>query len=364
MSLDEGLSQFIGRLYEAVHDPADWHSAVCEVLKRTGSRVALIASVDVRHREFTRTAFYGSENSIFADGLREYEEELFRIDPSLIWASQNPGAGMCESAAIIPQADYDRDPFILWSRSRLGTTHWRVMYTTPVDDLSFALSLHPPAEEGAPTKESRALHRLLFNHMERALRLAARPPDLSTHDDAVILLDHSARVMAISPRAEALLKESDGLSITNRRLTASAPFVAQRLECLVRSAIDRPSTGGAGGGMRLHRPSGKPDLLALVSPCPSAVDHLPTRIPSAVVRIVESNSCPHLSQPHAMLFDLSPREIEVADALLHGHSIESLACELGISRDTARVHLRALFRKTATNRQSDLVRMLADVARH
>ena len=71
-----------------------------------------------------------------------------------------------------------------------------------------------------------------------------------------------------------------------------------------------------------------------------------------------------LSTAHAELFRLSPRETEVAAGLLQGHSLESLCTLLGISRNTAKVHLQALFRKTHTSRQSELVHLLADVARN
>ena len=70
----------------------------------------------------------------------------------------------------------------------------------------------------------------------------------------------------------------------------------------------------------------------------------------------------HLSE-HSHLFDLTPRETEVASALLEGHSINSMSEALGMSRNTARNHLQALFQKTRTNRQADLLRMLDRFAR-
>ena len=59
MALDEGLSRFIGRMYEAVHDPADWRKVIAELIERTNSRLVFIASVDVRQREYSRAMFFG-----------------------------------------------------------------------------------------------------------------------------------------------------------------------------------------------------------------------------------------------------------------------------------------------------------------
>lgn len=359
MSLDEGLSRFIGSLYEAVYDGDAWKLAMAQLMERTGSRIAFVSSVDLRNRHFSRTHFHAPEESVVDVGIREYSEEAFGLDPSLEWAAQHPHAGMCETDAIIPRSDYLDHPFIKWNRSRFGTTHWRVMYTQPSDELSFALSLHPPAEVGPAPRELRPLHRLLFEHMERALRLAARPPDLSRDRGSVIALDQHGCVLAMSPRAEAVLAGNDGLSSDDRRLRGLDRSSAVRFGRAIASAV----RGGCGAGVRLKRRSGKPDWLALVSPYPQFIDHLPVPSAASVVRIVEPKARETLAREHAQLFDLTSRELQVAEALLDGHSLESLATMLGMSRNTARVHLKSLFQKTRTNRQVDLVHLLADVAR-
>ena len=45
-------------------------------------------------------------------------------------------------------------------------------------------------------------------------------------------------------------------------------------------------------------------------------------------------------------------------AMLDGKTVETLADELCISRNTARTHLQRLFAKTGTTRQADLIRTL------
>jgi DNA-binding CsgD family transcriptional regulator/PAS domain-containing protein len=363
MSLDEGVSRFIGRLYESVYDADAWRGVMHELMDRTGSHLAFVSWADVRHREYSRSAFYGREDSAFARGADEYQEEMYLSDPSLEWASRHPTAGVCDTSTIMPPDDFRMHPYVRWQASRFGTVHWRVFYTTPVDDLSFALSLHPPGGEGPASKEQAQLHELLFEHMERALRLAARPPDLATDTGAVIILDTSGQVLTMSPRAEQLVCKGDGLRIAHRTLRALSIEATAQLDCAIRSAITSASFGGAGGSVRLPRAAGSPDWLALISPCPRFLEHLPIRTPAALLRIVDTASTTALSPVHAELFDLSPRELEVAQALLGGHSLESLCMLLEISRNTAKAHLQSVFRKTGTNRQSELVHLLSNVVR-
>lgn len=58
------------------------------------------------------------------------------------------------------------------------------------------------------------------------------------------------------------------------------------------------------------------------------------------------------------LFDLTPAEARVARALAAGSSIAEIARRSGLSPGTVRVQLKAVFRKTDTRRQVDLVRLL------
>ena len=128
---------------------------------------------------------------------------------------------------------------------------------------------------------------------------------------------------------------------------SQCPRREARLEAAIASAAMSGSLGGAGGGVRLPRPRGRADWLALVTPCPKYLDHLPVRMPAAVLRIVETDPSAGLSAAHSELFDLTARELDVADALLRGHSVETLCHALGISRNTAKAHLQSLLAKPA-----------------
>lgn len=61
-------------------------------------------------------------------------------------------------------------------------------------------------------------------------------------------------------------------------------------------------------------------------------------------------------------FGLTEAEARLARRLRDGHSLQTAAAELGVSVHTVRNHLRAVFAKLGVQRQSDLVRALADLA--
>jgi DNA-binding CsgD family transcriptional regulator len=59
------------------------------------------------------------------------------------------------------------------------------------------------------------------------------------------------------------------------------------------------------------------------------------------------------------LYGLTPAESRLAEALLAGQSLADYGDRAGLTRNTLKTHLRSLFDKTETARQSELVRRLA-----
>ena len=78
-----------------------------------------------------------------------------------------------------------------------------------------------------------------------------------------------------------------------------------------------------------------------------------------LMRIKQSSAKDDLSSEmtHAV-FDLSPAEGRVLDALVEGKSAMDIALFAGISLHTVRKHIFMLMEKTGTKRQADLVRLV------
>jgi DNA-binding CsgD family transcriptional regulator len=82
--------------------------------------------------------------------------------------------------------------------------------------------------------------------------------------------------------------------------------------------------------------------------------------PVAVLLITD----PEQSEPAStdlliQLYGLTPKEAALAAKLSEGKSVEQAAEELTISYETARTHLRRVFGKTETSRQTELLLLMA-----
>ena len=89
-----------------------------------------------------------------------------------------------------------------------------------------------------------------------------------------------------------------------------------------------------------------------------AHDDMPMQL--FVIRAADRTA--HATKVAQTLFGLTDRERDVLFALIEIGGVPDIAPALNISLGTTRSHVKALFAKTGTHRQSELVRLVAEVA--
>lgn len=361
--LDEKISALIGDIYDSPRSSDAWRRVLNGLLDRTGSRFVMISSVDLRRREYSKTSWHGADDARFLDGVREYETHLYRSDPTLQFGSRNPHAGIVtlRNAITASGGDVDNHHYTRWTSDVLGVGNMAVRYTAPQDDLTLGISLHPPKSRGTHATSDIRLFLMLFEHIERAMRLAARPPDFEHPTEARLLVDSKGQVRMTSEGARAMLARRDGLNIENGYLRADRLGDTARIDALIGRASRALSHGSAGGGIAVPRPSGRRDWLVMASPLPTAYEPFASFAPAVLVRIVdpETGVSAGAAERWASLFGLTPTESRLAETLLTDDGdLRAAAERLGMRHSTARVHLRHIFDKTGARGQAPLVRLL------
>ncbi|MBI3513246.1 MAG: helix-turn-helix transcriptional regulator, partial [Proteobacteria bacterium] len=118
-----------------------------------------------------------------------------------------------------------------------------------------------------------------------------------------------------------------------------------------------------GGEMAVVRTDGRPPITVLVTPI-GPTTTLNNLAPVSAALVLVHDPARQLAHPSKRLrarFGLTQAETALAHALLDGKRLAEIATERGVSIETVRTQLRALFRKTGVSRQADLMRLLLAV---
>ncbi len=172
------------------------------------------------------------------------------------------------------------------------------------------------------------------------------------------------RLEYASPRAEALLQAQRGLKLSQNRIMA----VNDRESSELRRLIDQARFSVAGeypavGAMLLSgNAQGGRDLFAVIYPLRQGVNTFSSFCPKASVAIY----CGPVEKSRGLdqvvlgsLYGLTQAESRLAIEISKGLELKEIALRLGVSRNTIKTQLKAIFSKTGTHRQQELVRLFS-----
>lgn len=205
----------------------------------------------------------------------------------------------------------------------------------------------------AANRAVRVGDRLRRAHAEASAATAA----LHHLDAAIITLNCDGRVRSASPTADALMASRDGISSKGGRLAALYRQDQPALDRLLSDILDPARCIEAEAReIRLRRDGGRAALRVSAVAIHKRLPNFGFDDGAAAVLIVRSAApaAPRLDALVA-LWGLTPAKARLAVHLLKPLSLADAAEALGIGHETARSHLKALFAKTGTRRQTELV---------
>ncbi len=357
--LPASVASAIEGIYEAGFEPARWQQGLTDLCRAVGAESAVTVPK------------VGAENTLLlpsTPGMDDFlerfvTEEWYRRDlrAERGWPLAQRGRRVVLEQDIVTPDDHAREPLYQDFCRRYGMWWWAGI-TFRSHDRDYVVSLFRAEREGPFSERDRQLFGRLTGHLSRALSAAELMAAaagrgavdlLQAMGSGGILVDAQARIIAFNTRAEALL--GDGLSIVGNRLVARSPDCDRALQRLIVATLRHgPQPQEA---LAVRRRLGSPILVdALPIPTEAGAPFLFGKALLVLVDL-EARRLP----PAALLMQahgLTRREADLAVLLAAGRNLVEAAEELEITRETARSHLKSLFAKTDTNRQSALVSLL------
>ncbi len=302
----------------------------------------------------------------YADRLKRAGTE--RMLPG--WLRGLQSGTVTDRAAMQRDGDFARSAFFDYVVRPEGRFHCLITtpYVTPTQ--RFHMIVGRPINQDDFSPEDVRVLRALLPHVGRLIA-SGKAVAQATAERAVLasaldglklnlaMVSEGCHLVFANRGARRLLAMQDGLHMSGTVLTAADPATRAGLRQAVNQALRSAEAGGT--TIRVGRPSGLPpfDVTAMrLSEAPgpfglAASDPSLTLllIGEPVARAVPSTA---LARSHG----LTARECSLALLLARGHSIRDAAGLMGIGYNTARYHLRHVFEKTGTHRQSALVRLV------
>lgn len=363
-------------IYDAALDPAGWDRVVAALQRRLRSPLAGIFTQDAVTSAFSADLLRMEEKY-----HRLYVEHIAPVNPWIrVPGLMRPGRVLTDQSIEIHHRDskaYVETAFHQDFARPQGFRHTMggTLFTHGHKLVNF--TYFRPAAEGPYTRSEIHLHKLLARHIARALgmsrKLEALGRELSVSSYlidqlafGVIQFDSKGRIRAANREARRLLASGDGLAAPGGRLSAQRPTEDRRLKALIRSVTSAEAIARElpPDQVILSRPSGKMALSVVAMPVPRERTILDGETGAALLLVSDPERRPILETGYlAERFGFSRSEARLAAALAQGYVLRRAAEISGLSYETARWYLKAMFEKTGAHRQAELVHLLlADLA--
>ncbi|MFT3746151.1 MAG: helix-turn-helix transcriptional regulator [Pyrinomonadaceae bacterium] len=218
----------------------------------------------------------------------------------------------------------------------------------------------------------RAVLNILLPHLRRAFELQQNfikqfktnlcmTDILDRLDNGVLIVDSTSRVLHMNSMAESMLIVGDGLQLRNDMLVTSRASESQLWRRLLNVIFSEDITvkGLAALDMMVSRPSGlRPLHLSLFHF--SHEEFTSTGPNDLAIVFVHDPEQKETTCEESLIstYGLTPSEARLTSILTDGLSVSEASEVLKIQPNTVRTHLKSIYSKTDTNRQSELIRLV------
>jgi DNA-binding CsgD family transcriptional regulator len=364
------LQRIIDLAYSAAVQDVLWRDWTLALVSEFQTPGALFWVIDADRFDMCQNhmCFPDADSEIAA---KEYIEEWVRDDPQMSRVCHSRRSEIYLDTDHVDLTDPAAAAYTKWQESIVGTCHHITSSVALADGLQAGVSLHFSREQGPADRETQEQIRSLFPQFARALQLGYRHSEAISEnwwegisaisDQPKILLNSDGKVIRLNGAAEIILARCDGLRVVADRLICEDTASEVRLSGAIASSCRRLDPKA--DSVAVRRKGGRSPYLLSLYPLIQRRRFLAPFGASALVSITDPSALRSgLTDEQRTMLGLTERENQLATLIQNGHSVASASEVMGIAYNTVRIHLTALFHKTGTTRQSDLVRLLARIS--
>src|SRR6266478_5843201 len=314
------LLELIGDIYDAALDPTLWPGVLKKLAEFAGGSVIYCKSSTTCavYHQFGKDPHY----------QQLYFSKYVRLDPTMPAQCLTKVGQLASTADFIPCCEFVETPFSReWGRPQ-GLADF---LTTPLDKLADSVALFS-----------------VFRNEQHGLAAG------------VFLVDRNCRVVFANLSGREMLDDGRILRLRNGAL-ATADSRPALPDVIAAAGEGDAALGTRGIAVPLSFPPQMPWLAHVLPLISGARRQAGTNFAATAAVFVRKTSLevPSAMESMSKLYGLTPAELRVLAAVSEFGGVSAVSDVVGVSEATVKTHLQRLFAKTGTNRQTELIKLVA-----
>lgn len=370
----EILLGLIEKLYAAAADSVKWTDFLKAFTEAAGSSHASLRIHDFKDGANSRAAKFGYSPE-FTRNIQEYWGAH-----DLLWLKARPHlhtGWVHHSQQYLPDRMMLASGYFNECLRQEGLFYQCGVIIEHQETRNFALSTLRSRGAGPFGDEHLRLLRQLFPHLRRATEIQYRMTALNQRllgmelvversSTGIVFVDGRGRVLFVNASAREIFRLRKGIWVEQGTVTACGLRQKEMLQKTIHSAAQTGEGKAVHPGevLRIDSNDSVHPLVVTVTPFPYRPGLTPEGTAAALFITDPERTGKESGVLLESVYCLTPAERRLASILSSGCSLKEAAEQMHIQRSTAVSHLKSLFSKTSTRRQSELLRLLTLLNSH
>jgi len=364
----EHVSSLIGDIYDALVDQTLWIGALDKAAQFVGAQAGVLlwqnpasVSVDLIHA-------FGIEPHY----VDLYVERYAKLDPTTAPMFQLETDDVASPTDLLPHGEFANSIFYReWLEPQGFVDLLRASLDKSPTDFARLFFLRK-SESGMVDGSMRERLRLIVPHIRRAVlvgqmvdRAAAEAATFGNALDGIgaglFFVDAGGRIVHANTSGQDMLAQGVLARGSSGKLASYDTSAVQGLDEIFGITESGDADEPRGGAVPLTARDGE-HYVAHVLPLTAGSRRQAGTSSEAIAAIFVKKAALDMPSPQdimAKFYKLTPTELRVLFAIVQVGGVPDVAQSMGISPSTVKTHLRRLFAKTGTDRQADLVKLVA-----
>jgi DNA-binding CsgD family transcriptional regulator len=368
MSELQRFPSLIGDIYESILDRSVWNGVFDDLVEFVGAQAGALL-----WKSYSRSTDVVHISGIKSPGLELYKERYAELDPAIEPLLLREVGEVASTTELVSYSEYVKSRFYKeWVKPQGFVDSWQASLEKSATNFVH-LIFWRKGKTGAESDATRDRMRFIVPHLRRAVLIS----NLVDHGKAeaalfgdtldgiaagLFLVDVGGRILHANASGHALLARGVVLRAYGGKLVSNDAGAEQELYRVLDAVGGREAVSGADTAAVPLTTRHGDHYVAHVLPLTSGVRRRAgTGYAAAAAVFVQKASLdvPSPQEAIAKLHKLTPMELRVLFAIVQVGGVPDVAAMMGSSSSTIRTHLRRLFSKTGTDRQADLVKLVA-----
>jgi DNA-binding CsgD family transcriptional regulator len=367
------VPSLIGDIYEAILDRSVWSGVFGNLAEFVGAQAGALL-----WKTYSRSTDDRSTEAVLTTGIKTpslelYKERYAKLDPTTQPLLLRDVGEVASTTELVSYSEYVESRYYKeWVKPQGFVDSWHTSLEKSATT-SVHLIFWRKGKTGIESDATRDRMRLIVPHLRRAVQIG----NLVDHGKAeaalfgdtldgiaagLFLVDANGRILHANASGHALLARGVVLRAYGGKLVSNDASAEQELYRVLDAVGGEQVVPGADTvAVPLTARQGE-HYVAYVLPLTSGVRRRAGAGYAAAAAVFVQRALLNVPSPQdaiAKLYKLTPMELRVLFAIVQVGGVPEVAAMMGSSSSTIRTHLRRLFSKTGTDRQADLVKLVA-----